>query len=25
VLAIEGLWERLGIGQMFRDICKACN
>jgi transposase len=24
-LAIEGLWERLGIGQMFRDICKACN
>jgi transposase len=25
VLVIEGLWERLGIGQMFRDICKACN
>lgn len=25
VLAIEGLWERLDIGQMFRDICKACN
>ena len=23
VLAIEALWERLGIGQMFRDICKA--
>ena len=23
VLAIEGLWERLGIGQLFRDICRS--
>ena len=23
VLLIEALWERLGIGQTFRDICKA--
>jgi len=25
VLAIEALWERLGIGQIFRDICKTHN